>query len=59
VGPAEIELRRRYVTLNAVPNRIRKPTRPDWIAHQDFTPIEPVADDALLRCARGYRRGAE
>ena len=48
-----------YLTLNAVSNRIRKPTRPEWIAHQDFTPIEPVADDALLRHARGYRRAAE
>jgi ectoine hydroxylase len=48
-----------YLTLNAVSNHIRRPTRPDWIAHQDFTPVEPVADDALLRYARGYRRAAE
>jgi len=26
---------------------IRKPTRPEWIAHRDFTPIEPVPDSAL------------
>ena len=38
-----------YLTLNAVSNYIRTPTRPEWIAHRDFTPIEPVADDALLR----------
>ena len=37
-----------YLTLCAVSNYIRKPTRPEWIAHRDFTPIEPVADDALL-----------
>ena len=30
-----------YLTLNAVSNYIRKPTRPEWIAHQDFRPIEP------------------
>jgi ectoine hydroxylase len=38
-----------------VSNYIRKPTRPEWIAHRDFTPIEPVADSALLDYARGYR----
>src|SRR5215216_6711106 len=31
-----------YLTLCAVSNHIRTPTRPDWIAHRDFTPIEPV-----------------
>ena len=25
-----------YLTLNAVSNYIRTPTRPDWIAHRDF-----------------------
>ncbi|HEX6442524.1 MAG TPA: phytanoyl-CoA dioxygenase family protein, partial [Stellaceae bacterium] len=40
-----------YLTLCAVSNHIRKPTRPEWIAHRDFTPIEPVADDALLKYA--------
>jgi len=48
-----------YLTLCAVSNHIRKPTRPDWIAHQDFTPIEPVADDALQRFARSYPAAAE
>jgi ectoine hydroxylase len=48
-----------YLTLNAVANYIRTPTRPEWIAHQDFTPIEPVADDALLQYARGFRVAAE
>jgi ectoine hydroxylase len=44
-----------YLTLNAVSNYIRKPTRPEFIAHQDFRPIETVADDALLKAARGVR----
>ncbi len=48
-----------YLTLNAVSNYIRKPTRPDWIAHRDFTPIEPVADDALTQYARRFRQAAE
>ena len=48
-----------YLTLCAVSNHIRKPTRPEWIAHRDFTPIEPVADDALLQYARSYRVAAE
>ncbi len=47
-----------YLTLNAVSNAIRKPTRAEWIAHQDFTPITPSADDALLQYARQHRRQA-
>lgn len=41
-----------YLTLCAVSNYIRTPTRPEWIAHRDFAPIEPVADDALAQYAR-------
>ena len=37
-----------YLTLCAVSNHITKFTRAEWIAHRDFTPIEPVNDDALL-----------
>jgi ectoine hydroxylase len=48
-----------YLTLCAVSNYIRKPTRPDWIAHRDFTPIVPVADDALVAYARSHRVAAE
>jgi ectoine hydroxylase len=48
-----------YLTLNAVSNYIRKPTRAEWIAHQDFTPIEPVPDDALLHYAQSRRAAAE
>src|SRR5215468_7008381 len=44
-----------YLTLCAVSNYIRTPTRPEWIAHRDFTPIEPVADGALLDYARAHR----
>jgi ectoine hydroxylase len=48
-----------YLTLNAVSNHIRKPTRKEWIAHQDFTPIMPCADDALLQFAKRYKQAAE
>jgi ectoine hydroxylase len=48
-----------YLTLNAVSNFIRTPTRADWIAHRDFTPIQPVADDALLEHARRFKTAAE
>ena len=41
-----------YLTLNAVSNYIRTPTRPEYIAHRDFTPIQTVDDDALVRLAR-------
>lgn len=47
------------LTLNAVSNHIRTPTRPEFIAHRDFTPIVPVDDDALIRLAHGYRQAAE
>ena len=40
-----------YLTVNACSNYIRKPTREEWLAHQDFTPIEMVGDDELLRFA--------
>ncbi len=48
-----------YLTLCACSNHIRKPTRPSWIAHQDFTPIVPGAEDGLLRYARAHRMAAE
>ena len=47
-----------YLTLNAVSNYIRTPTRAEWIAHQDFSPIVPVPEDALLRYARSARKAA-
>jgi ectoine hydroxylase len=36
-----------YLTLCAVSNHITKFTRESWIAHRDFAPIQPLADDAL------------
>lgn len=48
-----------YLTLNAVSNSIRKPTRPEWIAHTDFTPIVPTDTDALIRYAQRFRQAAE
>jgi ectoine hydroxylase len=48
-----------YLTLNAVSNYIRTPTRPEFIAHRDFAPIETVDDDALMRYARSHRQAAE
>jgi ectoine hydroxylase len=48
-----------YLTLCAVSNHITKFSRPEWIAHRDFTPIEPVADDALREYARAHRVAAE
>ena len=48
-----------YLTLCAVSNHITKFNREDWIAHRDFTPIEPVDDDALLEYARKYSVAAE
>ncbi|HLN10611.1 MAG TPA: phytanoyl-CoA dioxygenase family protein [Xanthobacteraceae bacterium] len=48
-----------YLTLCAVSNHITRFNRPEWIAHRDFTPIEPVADDALVRYAQSYRIAAE
>jgi ectoine hydroxylase len=48
-----------YLTLCAVSNHITKFTRPEFIAHREFTPIEPVADDALLAYARSYKVAAE
>jgi ectoine hydroxylase len=47
-----------YLTLCAVSNHITKFTRKPWIAHRDFTPIEPVADDALIRFAEDRRAAA-
>lgn len=41
-----------YLTLSAVSNAIRRPTRPEFIAHRDFTPVTPGAPDALRQYAR-------
>ena len=36
-----------YLTLSAVSNAITKPTRPEFIAHRDFTPVERAPAGAL------------
>jgi len=46
-----------YLSLCAVSNHIRRFKRPDWIAHRDFAPIAPLADDCLDELADA--RGAE
>jgi ectoine hydroxylase len=38
-----------YLSLCAVSNHIRRFQRPSYIAHRDFTPIECLPDDCLLR----------
>jgi ectoine hydroxylase len=48
-----------YLTLCAVSNHITKFTRPEFIAHRDFMPIAPVANDALIEYARTRRVAAE
>lgn len=47
-----------YLTLNSCSNYIRTPTRPEFIAHQDFAPIECVPDDSLAQLARSRGRKA-
>jgi len=49
-----------YLSLCAVSNHIRRFKRPEWIAHRDFAPIEPLADDCLdaLVAARETAMGA-
>ena len=41
-----------YLSLCHVENHIRRFKRPEWIAHRDFTPIEPLADDCLTEMER-------
>ena len=38
-----------YLSLCAVSNHIRRHLRPEFIAHRDFTPIECLPDDCLLK----------
>jgi ectoine hydroxylase len=48
-----------YLSLCEVSNHIRRFKRAEWIAHRDFTPIEPLDDDCLLELARQARTAAE
>jgi ectoine hydroxylase len=38
-----------YLSLCAVSNHIRRHKRPEYIAHRDFTPIDCLQDDCLLK----------
>jgi len=38
-----------YLSLCAVSNHIRRRKRPEYIAHQDFTPIDCPPDDCLVK----------
>ena len=38
-----------YLSLCAGSNHIRRYHRAEYIAHRDFTPIEPLADDCLMQ----------
>ena len=38
-----------YLSLCAVSNHIRRFKRPEYIAHRDFTPIEMLPDDCLMK----------
>ena len=38
-----------YLSLCAVSNRIRRFERREYIAHRDFTPIQCLPDDCLLK----------
>ncbi len=44
-----------YLSLCHVDNHIRQFKRPEWIAHRDFTPIEPLADDCLTELVAASR----
>ncbi len=38
-----------YLSLCAISNHIRRFKRPEYIAHRDFTPIETLPDDCLMK----------
>jgi ectoine hydroxylase len=38
-----------YLSLCAVSNHIRRFKRPEYIAHRDFSPIQCLPDDCLLK----------
>lgn len=37
-----------YLSLCEVSNHIRRFKRPEWIAHRDFAPIQPLAENCLM-----------
>ena len=48
-----------YLSLCHVDNHIRAFNREEWIAHRDFTPIEPLADDCLGELVEKQTQAAE
>jgi ectoine hydroxylase len=48
-----------YVTYCSVENHITRFKRPEWIAHRDFTAIEPLADDCLAELVPAHEHAAE
>ena len=48
-----------YLSLCHVDNHIRQFKRAEWIAHRDFTPIEPAADDCLAQLAQAQSAAAD
>lgn len=48
-----------YLSLCHVDNHIRAFNREEWIAHRDFTPIEPMADDCLQELVQANAHAAE
>jgi ectoine hydroxylase len=48
-----------YLSLCHVDNHIRAFNREEWIAHRDFTPIVPLADDCLDELAAARTDAAE
>lgn len=47
-----------YLSLCHVDNHIRAFKRKEWIAHRDFTPIDPLPDDCLVELAAKERQAA-
>ncbi len=47
-----------YLSLCHVDNHIRAFKRKEWIAHRDFTPIQPLPDDCLAELAAKERQAA-
>jgi ectoine hydroxylase len=48
-----------YLSLNRCDNAIRRFKRPTWIANRDFTPIEMLPDDCLIRWGRARPSAAD
>ena len=47
-----------YLSLSHVDNHIRQFKRAEWIAHRDFAPIEPLADDCLMELVEARNAAA-